>query len=118
VLRKAYGGAYIALVSKDMGFDMAIAWPSAEIAVMGAEQAVSIIHRKEIKDSKNPEKAAKEKIEEYSNLFLNPYVSAKLGKIDMVIEPRETRKTLIKCLEMLMSKREKKTAKKHGNMPL
>lgn len=118
VLRKAYGGAYIALVSKDMGFDMAIAWPSAEIAVMGAEQAVSIIHRKEIKESKNPDKATKEKIQEYSNLFLNPYASAKLGKIDMVIEPRETRKTLIKCLEMLMAKREKKAAKKHGNMPL
>ncbi len=118
VIRKAYGGAYIALVSKDMGFDKVIAWPTAEIAVMGAEQAVGIMHRKEIKESKNPDKIIKEKAEEYSGLFLNPYVSAKLGKVDMIIDPRETRKTLVKCLEMLHTKREKKIAKKHGNMPL
>lgn len=118
VIRKAYGGAYIALVSKDMGFDKVIAWPSAEIAVMGAEQAVNIIHRKEIKASKNPDKTRKEKVEEYSNLFLNPYVSAKQGKVDMIIEPKETRQTLIKCLEMLLTKREKRPPKKHGNIPL
>ena len=115
VLRKAYGGAYIALVSKDMGFDKVLAWPTAEIAVMGAEQAVSIINKDEI--SKNP-KAKAELIKQYAEKYLNPYVAAKLGKVDMIIEPKQTRITLIKCLEMLLSKREKRPAKKHGNMPL
>lgn len=115
VLRKAYGGAYIALVSKDMGFDKVIAWPTAEIAVMGAEQAVSIVHRDEI--SKN-DKVKNELIKQYTEKYLNPYIAAKLGKVDMLIEPKNTRIALIKCLEMLLSKREKRPAKKHGNMPL
>ena len=115
VLRKAYGGAYIALVSKDMGYDKVIAWPAAEIAVMGAEQAVNIINRDEI--SKNP-KAKSELVQQYAEKYLNPYVSAKLGKVDMVIEPKGTRIALIKCLEMIISKREKRPAKKHANMPL
>ncbi|MEK6837632.1 MAG: carboxyl transferase domain-containing protein, partial [Nanoarchaeota archaeon] len=115
VLRKAYGGAYIALVSKDMGFDKVIAWPTAEIAVMGAEQAVSIISRDDI--SRNP-KAKAGLIKEYSKRYLNPYAAAKLGKVDMIVEPKQTRIALIKCLEMLLSKREKRPAKKHGNMPL
>lgn len=115
VLRKAYGGAYIALVSKDMGFDKVIAWPTAEIAVMGAEQAVSIINRDAINN--NP-KAKDELIKQYTDKYLNPYVAAKLGKVDIIIEPKYTRIALIKCLEMLISKREKRPAKKHGNMPL
>lgn len=115
VLRKAFGGAYIALVSKDMGFDRVIAWPSAEIAVMGAEQAVSIINRDEI--SKNP-KAKDDLAKQYSENYLNPYVAAKLGKVDMIIEPKNTRNTLVRCLEMILSKREKRPSKKHGNMPL
>jgi acetyl-CoA carboxylase carboxyltransferase component len=115
VLRKAYGGAYIAMVSKDMGFDKVIAWPTAEIAVMGAEQAVSIISRDEI--AKNP-KSKSGLAEEYTKEFLNPYAAARLGKVDMIIEPKETRIAIIKCLEMLLSKREKKPSKKHGNMPL
>lgn len=115
VLRKAYGGAYIAMVSKDMGFDKVIAWPTAEIAVMGAEQAVSIISRHEI--AKNP-KAKSKLADEYTKEFLNPYAAARLGKVDMIIEPKETRIAIIKCLEMLLSKREKKPSKKHGNMPL
>lgn len=115
VLRKAYGGAYIALVSKDMGFDKVLAWPTAEIAVMGAEQAVSIINKNEI--SKNP-KAKAEIARQYAEKFLNPYSAAKLGKVDIIIEPKNTRNALIKCLEMLLSKREKKPSKKHGNMPL
>ena len=115
VLRKAYGGAYIAMVSKEMGFDKVIAWPTAEIAVMGAEQAVSIISRDEI--AKNP-KAKPELADEYTKEFLNPYAAARLGKVDMIIEPKETRIAIIKCLEMLLSKREKKPSKKHGNMPL
>ena len=115
VLRKAFGGAYIALVSKDMGFDRVIAWPSAEIAVMGAEQAVSIINRDEI--SENP-KAKDDLAKQYSENYLNPYVAAKLGKVDMIIEPKNTRNTLVRCLEMILSKREKRPSKKHGNMPL
>jgi|TARA_Y100000294_G_scaffold177592_1_gene203631 acetyl-CoA carboxylase carboxyltransferase component len=117
VMRKAYGGAYIALVSKDMGFDNVIAWPDAEIAVMGAEQAVNIIHRKELK-RKNAEKIKKERIKEYSDKFLNPYEAAKHGKVDIITEPKNTRKTLIRTLENLMTKRERRPAKKHGNMPL
>ena len=116
-MRKAYGGAYIALVSKDMGFDNVIAWPDAEIAVMGAEQAVNIIHRKELK-RKNAEKIKKERIKEYSDKFLNPYEAAKHGKVDIITEPKNTRKTLIRTLENLMTKRERRPAKKHGNMPL
>jgi len=115
VLRKAYGGAYIALVSKDMGFDKVLAWPIAEIAVMGAEQAVSIINKDEI--SKSPKSKAG-LAERYAEKYLNPYVAAKLGKVDMIIEPRETRNALIKCLDMLLPKREKRPAKKHANMPL
>ncbi len=115
VLRKAYGGAYIALVSKDMGFDKVLAWPNAEIAVMGAEQAVGIINRDEI--NRNP-KAKTALVGQYTEKYLNPYVAAKLGKVDIVIEPKNTRISLIKCLEMLMSKREKRPVKKHGNMPL
>ena len=115
VLRKAYGGAYIALVSKDMGYDKVLAWPAAEIAVMGAEQAVNIVNRDEI--SKNP-KAKEKLVQEYTEKYLNPYVSAKLGKVDMVIDPKDTRIALIKCLEMIISKREKRPAKKHANIPL
>ncbi len=110
VMRKAYGGAYIALVSKDMGFDKVIAWPQAEIAVMGAEQAINIIFRKE-KNKSN-------KVKEYKERFLNPYEAAKHGKVDIIAEKKDTRKVLINCLEMLMTKREKRPAKKHGNMPV
>lgn len=117
VMRKAYGGAYIALVSKDMGYDTVIAWPIAEIAVMGAEQAVNIIHRKEIQ-GKDGDKIKKQKIKEFSEKFLNPYVAAKQGKVDIIIDPKETRKTLISCLEMLFNKRETRPRKKHGNIPL
>jgi propionyl-CoA carboxylase beta chain len=102
-------------VSKDMGFDKVIALPFAEIAVMGAEQAVSIINRDEI--GKSP-KAKEGLVKEYTEKYLNPYAAAKLGKVDMIIEPKEARISLIKCLEMLLSKREKKPAKKHGNIPL
>ncbi|MBI2653329.1 acyl-CoA carboxylase subunit beta [Candidatus Woesearchaeota archaeon] len=115
VLRKAYGGAYIALVSKGMGFDKVLAWPTAEIAVMGAEQAVSIINKEEM--SKNSE-AKENLVKGYAEKYLNPYVAAKLGKVDIIIEPKNTRIALIKCFDMLASKREKKPAKKHGNMPV
>jgi len=117
VMRKAYGGAYIALVSKDMGYDKVIAWSGSEIAVMGAEQAVNIIHRKELK-GKNADKIRQQKVKEYKEKFLNTYDAAKNGKVDIIIEPKNTRKTLVSCLEMLMTKREKRPAKKHGNIPL
>ncbi len=115
VMRKAYGGAYIALVSKEMGFDKVIAWPIAEIAVMGPEQAVKIIYRKELKA--NP-KIKSQKIKEYAEKFLNPYEAAKQGKVDLIIDPKDTRKTLIRCLEIIINKREKNPQKKHGNIPL
>lgn len=115
VLRKAYGGAYIAMVSKDMGFDKVVAWPVAEIAVMGPEQAVKILHRKELK--KDP-KIKNQKVKEYSEKFLNPYDAAEQGKVDMIIDPKETRTTLINCLDMIINKREKQPPKKHGNIPL
>lgn len=117
VMRKAYGGAYIALVSKEMGYDKVIAWPNSEIAVMGAEQAVDIIHKKEFV-GKNKEKIKKKRIEEYKEKFLDPYVAAQQGRIDLIIDPKDTRKILIKCLEMVLNKREKIPAKKHGNIPL
>ena len=115
VMRKAYGGAYIALVSKDMGFDRVIAWPDAEIAVMGAEQAVNIIHRKELKGN---EKIKAQKVKEYAEKFLNHYEAAKHGKVDIITEQKNTRKVLINTLENLMTKRERRPSKKHGNMPL
>jgi len=117
VIRKAYGGAYIALVSKAMGFDKVIAWPDAEIAVLGAEQAVNLVNRRELK-GKNADKIKKQRIKEYTEQFLNPYDAATHGKVDIIIEPKETRKTLINCLDMLLTKRERRPAKKHGNMPL
>ena len=117
VLRKAYGGAYIALVSKNMGFDKVIAWQVSEIAVVGAEQAVRIINKDQLA-GKNSEILKAGFIEKYTEKFLNPYIGAELGKVEIMIEPKETRIVLIKCLEMLLSKREKRPAKKHGNMPL
>ncbi|MBR9699001.1 acyl-CoA carboxylase subunit beta [Candidatus Woesearchaeota archaeon] len=118
VMRKAYGGAYIALVSKDMGFDKVIAWPTAEIAVMGAEGAVNILNRKELAKEKNPAKLRKKLIEEYEEKFLNPYIAARQGKVDMIIDMQDTRKTLIDVLESLITKREKLPPKKHANIPL
>ena len=118
ILRKAFGGAYIALASRQLGYDRIIAWPSSQIAVMGPEQAVRIIYKKEIAQSQNPKKSEKEKIEELRETFLNPYQAAKLGQVDLIIHPKDTRTTLIKCLESLLNKREGKIARKHGNIPL
>ncbi len=117
VMRKAYGGAYIAMVSKEMGYDKVIAWPIAEIAVMGPDQAVNILHRKELK-GKNAEKIRAKRVKEYSEKFLNPYDAAEQGRVDLIIDPKETRQTLINCLEMISNKREKRLPKKHGNIPL
>lgn len=117
ITRKAYGGAYIAMCSKHLGADFVYAWPSAEIAVMGAEGAANIIHRAEIKDAPDPKAKRKEKIDEYRSMFSNPYIAAARGYADAVIAPRETRKILIRSLDAMRNKKEYRPAKKHGNIP-
>jgi propionyl-CoA carboxylase beta chain len=104
--------------SKHIRGDINLAWPSAEIAVMGPEGAVSIIFRKELAAAKDPDKRKQELVAEYRKKFANPYVAAGRGYIDDVIEPRETRPRLINALEMLNNKRDSNPAKKHGNIPL
>nr|WP_207902910.1 acyl-CoA carboxylase subunit beta [Scopulibacillus darangshiensis] len=118
ILRKAYGGAYVALNSKSIGADLVYAWPNAEIAVMGPEGAANIIFAKEIAQSDDPEKTRAEKIEEYRQKLANPFVAASHGMVDDVIDPRETRVKLIQGLDMLSRKHEDRPAKKHGNIPL
>ncbi|MCA9724180.1 MAG: methylmalonyl-CoA carboxyltransferase, partial [Kurthia sp.] len=118
ILRKAYGGAYVALNSKSIGADMVYAWPNAEIAVMGAAGAANIIHAGEIAKSDDPEATRAQKIEEYKEKFANPYVAASHGLVDDIIDPRETRLKLIQSLEMLRNKQEDRPKKKHGNIPL
>jgi acetyl-CoA carboxylase carboxyltransferase component len=118
IVRKAYGGAYIAMNSKHLGADIVFAWPSAEIAVMGPEGAANIIFRKEIAAAEDPVECREQKIEEYRNKFSNPYIAAARGYVDDVIDPATTRPRLISALEMLAGKRENRPAKKHGNIPL
>jgi acetyl-CoA carboxylase carboxyltransferase component len=118
VTRKDYGGSYLAMCSKDLGADMAFAWPTAEIAVMGAAGAANIIHRREIDGAKDPAAKREEKIKEYEDLFSNPYQAATRGYIDAVIEPGETRPRLIDALEIMCAKREIRPPKKHGNIPM
>jgi methylmalonyl-CoA carboxyltransferase large subunit len=118
VVRKAYGGAYLAMCARSMGADRVVAWPSAEIAVMGAEGAVNVLYRKEIEAGASPEQVRQEKITEYTEQFSNPYVAAARGMVDDVIEPSETRAYLALALEILRSKREIRPEKKHGLIPL
>jgi propionyl-CoA carboxylase beta chain len=118
ITRKAYGGAYDVMNSKHIGADMNFAWPTAEIAVMGAKGAAEIIFKKEISEAENPEKKWKEKEEEYANLFADPYNAASRGYIDEVINPRDTREKLIRAFKMLENKAVKLPKKKHGNIPL
>lgn len=118
IVRKSYGGAYLAMCSRDLGADQVIAWPTAEIAVMGSQGAANIIFRKEIAKADNPEKVRQEKIDEFQLKFSNPYEAAKRGYVDMVIDPRETRPRLITAFKMLSTKRESRPAKKHGNFPV
>lgn len=118
ILRKAFGGAYVALNSKAIGADLVYAWPSAEIAVMGAEGAANIIFSREIEESEHPEETRKRRIEEYKEKFSNPYIAAAHGMVDDVIDPRETRQKLKTALEILRNKRETRPPKKHGNIPL
>ncbi|MGG7619972.1 acyl-CoA carboxylase subunit beta [Bacillus coreaensis] len=118
ILRKAYGGAYVALNSKSIGADLVFAWPNAEIAVMGPQGAANIIFAREINQSEDPEATRAQKIEEYRDKFANPYVAASMGMVDDVIDPRETRIKIIQALEMLRNKKDTRPNKKHGNIPL
>jgi propionyl-CoA carboxylase beta chain len=118
ITRKAYGGAYDVMNSKHIRGDFNIAWPTAEIAVMGSEGAVNIIFRDEIKNAKDPEATRKKRIDEFKDKFANPYVAASRGYVDMVINPIDTRSVLIRALEMLKGKRDQNPPKKHGNIPL
>ena len=118
ITRKAYGGAYIVMSSKNLRSDINYAWPTAEVAVMGAEGAVNIIHRSRLRESDTPSELRSELIAEYENQLMNPYVAAGRGLIDDVIEPSNTRPKLIKALQMLENKRETLPPKKHGSIPL
>jgi propionyl-CoA carboxylase beta chain len=116
ITRKAYGGAYLVMNARGIRADLVFAWPSAEIAVMGAQGAVNIIHRRELSADDGEARRA-ELISDYEEKFNNPYVAAELGLVDEVIEPRETRYKLIRALDVLRTKREKLPPKKHGNGP-
>jgi propionyl-CoA carboxylase beta chain len=118
ITRKAYGGAYDVMGSKHLGADLNIAWPSAQIAVMGAQGAVNILHRKEIAEAKNPDVRRAELIAEYEATFANPYIAAERGYIDAVIEPSQTRAYITRGLRALRNKRETLPPRKHGNIPL
>ena len=118
ITRKAYGGAYDVMASKHIRADLNLAWPTAEIAVMGADGAVNIIFRKDIGEAEEPEKVHKELSDNYKEKFASPYVAAEMGYIDRVIFPRETRKELILGLERYGNKRENRPKRKHGNIPL
>ncbi|MEO0072618.1 MAG: acyl-CoA carboxylase subunit beta [candidate division WOR-3 bacterium] len=118
ITRKSYGGAYCVLGSKQVRADINLAWPTAELAVMGPEGAVNIIFRKELAEAQNPQELRQKLIEEYRNKFANPYVAASRGYIDDIIEPAKTRKELIKYLKLLRTKRERTPPRKHGNIPL
>jgi acetyl-CoA carboxylase carboxyltransferase component len=118
VTRKDYGGSYLAMCSRDLGADLVLAWPTAEIAVMGASGAANVIFRKEIKAAEDPAAKRQEIIDNYENLLYNPYIAASRGFVDQVILPRETRPRLIEALETLSTKRETLPAKKHGNIPV
>ena len=117
VTRKAYGGAYIAMCSKDLGADYVMAWPSAEIAVMGAEGACNIIYRREISGARSGGKTG-ELVDSYEEQFNNPYFAASLGIVDEIIRPKETRKRIAVLLDALKDKAETRPAKKHNNIPL
>jgi propionyl-CoA carboxylase beta chain len=116
--RKSYGGAYVVLSSKFIGTDVTLAWPSAEIAVMGPSGAANILYGKQIKDATDPEAEREKLTEEYRQAFLNPYAAARAGFVDDVIEPRETRQRIIIALNAIKDKAISLPARKHGNIPL
>ena len=118
IVRKSYGGAYLAMCAQSLGADQTFAWPTAEIAVMGPEGAANIVFRGLIESADNPVEVRKQKIQEYRDKFANPYVAASFGYVDAVIDPRETRPSLIRALGAMGAKRESRPAKKHGNIPV
>ena len=118
ITRKAYGGAYVVMNSKSIGADLAYAWPSAELAVMGPEGAVEIVYRRDLAEAADPVGRRKELVEEYTDRYSNPYAAAERGYVDDVIDPAETRRILVRSLALLVSKREDLPKRKHGNMPL
>jgi len=118
ITRKAYGGAYCVMGSKHIRTDVNLAWPSAEIAVMGAEGAVNIVYRRELTAAADQETARKQKVDEFRERFANPFVAAEHGFVDDIIEPRETRPRVIRALRMLENKVDTMPRKKHGNIPL
>ncbi len=118
IIRKAYGGSYLALCSRDMGADLVLAWPTAEIAVMGAEGASNIIFSKEIAKAENPTALREQKTNEYRENFSNPYNAAARGEVDLIIEPANSRPSLIKAFDILTEKRENGYPKKHGIFPV
>jgi propionyl-CoA carboxylase beta chain len=118
ITRKAYGGAYDVMGSKHLGADINLAWPTAQIAVMGAQGAVNILYRAELKDAADPDQRRAELITEYEDTLANPYIAAERGYVDAVITPHETRAEIVRALRLLRSKREVLPAKKHGNIPL
>jgi len=118
ITRKAYGGAYCVMASKHLRTDVNLAYPTAEIAVMGPEGAVNIVYRRELQKAEDPTKLRREKVEEFRQRFANPYIAAERGWVDAVIEPHDTRPKLIAALQMLENKRDTLPPKKHGNIPL
>ncbi len=118
ITRKAYGGAYVVMSSKSIGADLAFAWPSAELAVMGPQGAVEILYRRELQTAADPAARRAELVDEYTERFANPYVAAERGFVDDVIDPAETRAKLIAGFELLRTKREELPKRKHGNIPL
>jgi propionyl-CoA carboxylase beta chain len=118
ITRKAYGGAYCVMSSKHIRTDFNYAWPTAELAVMGPEGAVNILYKREIDAAPDPAAARSEKVAEFRDKFANPYIAAGRGFLDEVIQPRETRRKLIRALANLDNKRDKNPPKKHGNIPL
>ncbi|MEP6815061.1 MAG: carboxyl transferase domain-containing protein, partial [Marmoricola sp.] len=118
ITRKAYGGAYDVMGSKHLGADVNLAWPTAQIAVMGAQGAVNILYRKELKAASDPDEKRAEFVQEYDDTLANPYIAAERGYVDAVITPHETRVEVVRALRLLRSKRETLPPKKHGNIPL
>ena len=118
ITRKAYGGAYDVMSSKHIRGDVNLAWPQAEIAVMGPKGAVEVLFRKEIAGADDPHAVTDARIEEYREKFAHPYIAAARGYVDDVIDPRETRPRLINALDMLQNKRDENSTRKHGNIPL
>jgi propionyl-CoA carboxylase beta chain len=118
ITRKAYGGAYDVMSSKHIGADFNVAWPTAEIAVMGPQAAVNVIFKREIAAAKDPEARTRELVQDYVERFANPYIAAERGFVDDVIEPQETRRFLIQALRLMKDKRRERPDRHHGNIPL